>query len=181
LRPGEIVARGPGIFSGYLHLPEKTRESFTKDGWFRTGDLGYLDNDNYLHVVGRMSTMIKTQGGEKVQTEDLEEAFSKSDGIREIGILEDKGKLVALVVSATSASGEKENRKKGQDRDIIQRAIEARSRELPAHQRISDVRLTHDPLPRTRLGKIRRESLVERYRDAQKPSAGGKNHTDRHP
>jgi long-chain acyl-CoA synthetase len=178
-RAGEIVARGPGIFSGYLHLPEKTRESFTKDGWFRTGDLGYLDNDNYLHVVGRASTMIKTQGGEKVQPEDLEEAFSKSDAIREIGILEDKGKLVALVVAATPASGEKE--KKGQDRDIIQRAIEARSRELPSHQRISDFRLTHDPLPRTRLGKIRRESLVERYRDAGKQSAEGKNQTDRHP
>ena len=177
---GEIVVRGPGVFSGYLHLPELTRRSFTADGWFRTGDLGYLDLDHYLHVVGRASTMIKTQGGEKVQPEDLEKAYLENEAIREIGILEDQGKLVALIVPKAPAQ-EKRHPQRGQERERVKQALEATSRQLASHQRISDFAITNDPLPRTRLGKIRRAILIERYHQAQ--VQGDKNETpaDRHP
>jgi long-chain acyl-CoA synthetase len=50
---GEILARGPNVFAGYLNLPDKTAEVFA-DGWFRTGDLGHLDDEGYLHVAGRV-------------------------------------------------------------------------------------------------------------------------------
>jgi long-chain acyl-CoA synthetase len=175
---GEIVARGPGVFSGYLHLPKLTRQAFTEDGWFRTGDLGYLDKDNYLHVVGRVSTMIKTQGGEKVQPEDLEEIFAQSDVIQEIGILEDQGKLVAVVVPKAQKESETPE---GSQRDVIKEAIEARSRKLPSHQRISSFAITRDPLPRTRLGKIRRAELAERYRQAQRQPDKAAAKVKRHP
>ncbi|HNR11605.1 MAG TPA: AMP-binding protein, partial [Nitrosomonas europaea] len=55
---GEVQAKGPNVFSGYLNLPEVTREVFTEDGWFRTGDLGFFDRQGYLHLRGRVSTMI---------------------------------------------------------------------------------------------------------------------------
>ncbi|PYI86722.1 MAG: hypothetical protein DMF09_00740 [Verrucomicrobia bacterium] len=74
---GEILARGPNVFAGYRNLEDKTKEVFTDDRWFRTGDMGYFDDSDELHILGRISTLIKTESGEKVQTEDLEEAYAR--------------------------------------------------------------------------------------------------------
>jgi long-chain acyl-CoA synthetase len=71
---GEVQARGPNVFPGYRNLTEKTRESFTADGYFRTGDVGYFDADGYLYIVGRASAMIVMPTGEKVWPEDVEAA-----------------------------------------------------------------------------------------------------------
>ena len=78
---GEIVARGPNIFAGYRNLPEQTKQAFTPDGWFHTGDIGYLDGD-FLYVLGGLSTLIKTESGEKIQTEDIETAYATQGGLR---------------------------------------------------------------------------------------------------
>lgn len=151
---GEVMAKGPGVFSGYHHLPEKTAEAFTEDGWFRTGDLGYLDADGYLHIVGRVSTMIVTEGGENVDPETVEEAHAESPAIREIGVLERNRRLVALVVPQ---GGE------GEPERAAEEALAERSRALPSYQRISDYAVTREPLSRTRLGKLRRHLLEERF------------------
>src|ERR687893_173291 len=68
---GEILARGPGVFSGYRNMPKETEEVLTDDGWYRTGDLGYFDDDGYLYVTGRASTLIVTEGGKNVQPEEV--------------------------------------------------------------------------------------------------------------
>jgi long-chain acyl-CoA synthetase len=157
---GEVVARGPNVFSGYRNLPDKTDEVFTNDGWFRTGDMGYFDGDGCLHLLGRLSTLIKTESGEKIQTEDVEAAYAKESAIREIGVLEKGGKLVALVVPKQTGRGE-------DAKDDVREAVETASKRLPSHQRISDYAITPDALPRTRLGKIQRHRLVERYEQAK--------------
>jgi len=151
---GEVLARGPNVFSGYRNLPDKTNEVFTENGWFRTGDMGYFDADSNLHLLGRLSTLIKTESGEKIQTEDVEAAYAEESAIREIGVLEKKGKLVALVVPKKTGSDAK---------DTVRKAVETASKRLPSHQRISDYAITPDALPRTRLGKIQRHRLAERY------------------
>ncbi|MGZ5024910.1 MAG: AMP-binding protein, partial [Chthoniobacterales bacterium] len=161
---GELLARGPNVFSGYRNLPEQTAHAFTPDGWFRTGDIGYFD-DGFLHVTGRISTLIKTESGEKVQTEDVESAYAKEAAIREIGVLEKNGKLVALIVPERAACGD----------DIeaaVRAAIESTSRRLPTYERISDYALTNDALPHTRLGKIQRHRLAARFVAAK--NTGGK-------
>src|SRR5438552_1255229 len=155
---GEVTARGPNVFSGYRNLPDKTDEVFADDGWFRTGDMGYFDDDGSLHLLGRLSTLIKTESGEKIQTEDVEEAYAEESAIRDIGVLEKKGKLVALVVPKQTGSDAK---------DAVRKAVETASKRLPSHQRISDYALTPDALPRTRLGKIQRHRLAERYEKAK--------------
>src|SRR5438093_2661721 len=157
---GEILARGPNVFAGYRNLEDKTKEVFTDDRWFRTGDMGYFDDSDELHVLGRISTLIKTESGEKVQTEDVEDAYAEESAIREIGVLEKKGKLVALIVSGGTAHGD-------EGKDAVRKAVEAASKQLPSHQRISDYAITPDALPRTRLGKIQRHRLEERYDHAK--------------
>jgi long-chain acyl-CoA synthetase len=165
---GEVVARGPNVFAGYRNLPDKTDEVFAQNRWFRTGDMGYFDNDGNLHLLGRLSTLIKTESGEKIQTEDVETAYAGESAIREIGVLEKKGKLVALVVPKQTGSDAK---------DTVRKAIETASKRLPSHQRISEYAITPDALPRTRLGKIQRHRLAERYDQAKEggekaPAAG---------
>jgi long-chain acyl-CoA synthetase len=167
---GEILARGPNVFAGYWNLADKTREVFTDDRWFRTGDMGYFDEDDYLHVLGRISTLIKTESGEKIQTEDVEAAYAEEPAIREIGVLEKGGKLVAVIVPKQTGRGD-------DAKDAVRQAIETASKRMPSHQRISDYALTTDALPRTRLGKIQRHRLAERYDQAKEggekaPAAG---------
>lgn len=162
---GEILARGRNVFAGYRNLPQQTAKAFTSDGWFRTGDIGYFDKEKFLYVIGRISTLIKTESGEKVQTEDVEAAYAKEPAIREIGVLERSGKLVALIVPDRAACG-------GAVETAVRSAIESASRRLPSYERISDYALTQDALPHTRLGKIQRHRLAQRF-DAAK-GAGGK-------
>jgi len=77
---GEVMARGPNVFSGYLNLPEKTARVLDDDGWFRTGDTGSLDADGYLYLHGRESSMIVLSGGENVDPERVEEALRGARG-----------------------------------------------------------------------------------------------------
>ena len=95
---GEILARGPNVFSGYRHLPDDTRRAFTADGWFRTGDLGYRDADGFVYVLGRLSTMIVAESGKNIDPEAVEDVYLASGVICEIGVLQVAGKLVAVIV-----------------------------------------------------------------------------------
>jgi long-chain acyl-CoA synthetase len=159
---GEVVARGPSVFAGYHNLPDKTEEAVTDDGWFRTGDLGYLDDDGFLYITGRVKTLIVLPGGEKLQPDEVEEAYQGSPAIREAGVLERGGKLVAVILPDRASSGQQEDPGRAGE-DAVRKALEERSKALPSYQRIAEFVLTESPLPRTRLGKIRREELEELY------------------
>ncbi|MFW6152011.1 MAG: AMP-binding protein [Verrucomicrobiota bacterium] len=166
---GEILAKGPGVFDGYRNLHKENKDSFTRDGFFRTGDLGYLDGRGCLYVTGRISTMIVTEGGENVQPENVEAEYSKHSLITEIGLLEKDRKLVALAVPDKSAAGGLNTEKIN---SLVLEAIGEVSRNLPSYMRISDVRVTTRSLPRTRLGKIRRHILEKRWEEAGEKEAG---------
>jgi long-chain acyl-CoA synthetase len=162
---GEVLAKGPNVFAGYLHLPEKTAQTFSDDGYFRTGDVGYVDADGYLYLVGRASEMIVLAGGENIRPDLVEGVLARGEHIREVAVLEDDGRLVALIVPqhAPTPNHTSEEVERG-----IRQDIERLARELPSHHRISDYAVTVDALPRTRLGKLRRHTLRERYRQAKR-------------
>ncbi len=157
---GEVLARGPNVFTGYRNLPEKTAEDLDDDGWFHTGDLGELDEDGYLYLHGRQSTMIVLPGGENVDPERVEKALAASVSIREAGVLEHGDRLAAVVVPEAGLL-----REAGDEnfRQRVERAVEQAARELPSHHRPGRIRIAVDPLPRTRLGKLRRHKLEELF------------------
>ena len=157
---GEVLAYGPGVFRGYLNLPEKTAEAFTADGWFRTGDLGWLESSGYLHLAGRRSTMIVTAGGENVQPDTIEEAYQKHPAIEEVAVLERQGKIVGLIVPKVGAPAS------GDVEAMVRKAVADVSRTLPSYQRLAEFAVTREAIPRTRLGKPRRHLLAERYEQA---------------
>ena len=72
---GEICVKGPMVMQGYYKMPEETAKVFTKDGWFKTGDLGWLDKENYVMLSGRSKNMIVTEGGKNVYPEEIEDSF----------------------------------------------------------------------------------------------------------
>ena len=165
---GEIQARGPNVFAGYLNLPDKTREAFTADGWFRTGDLGFIDEEGYLHITGRAKEILVTAGGENVQPEAVETVYQRHPFIREFALLQHDGKLVGLILPEAAAI-----RRAGfaDAAAAVRQALAETGPTLPSYQRIGDYVLTLDPLPRTRLGKLKRHLLAAAYRQA-KAAAG---------
>lgn len=94
---GEIQAKGPNVMKGYYKAPELTREVFTDDGWFKTGDKVWFDKDNFLYIRGRIKTMIVGASGENIYPEEIESVINKMRFVLESLVVEKKGKLVAMV------------------------------------------------------------------------------------
>lgn len=168
---GEIRARGPNVFTGYWHNPTATAAAFTSDGWFKTGDLGSLDRDGYLTIVGRSKELIVLADGKKLFPEELEKLYTAAAPIREIAILEQDGRLAALIVPDEDVV-----RERGALREaaMIREELEDIGARLAPYQRIRDYRVTRVALPRTQLGKLKRHLLPELYAAAavrERPAA----------
>jgi long-chain acyl-CoA synthetase len=155
---GEVRARGPNVFAGYRHGVVPRDESFDAEGWFRTGDGGHIDSEGYLHLTGRLSSTLVLAGGENIDPERIERVLNAQPAIREAGVLARNGRLAAVIVAADSA-----NSADAHTQAPVDAALRAAQAELPGHHAIGDVRLSADPLPRTRLGKLRRPHLATRF------------------
>ena len=157
---GEVVLRGPSVFAGYFRDPLADRAAFTHDGWFRTGDLGRIDEDGYLSILGRIKEIIVLADGKNIAPEEVERAYGESPFVREIAVLERAGGLVAIVIPNLEAA-----RAAGTARidQMLRVSIGEISQSLPSFKRISGFALAHEPLPRTRLGKYRRHLMPEIY------------------
>jgi long-chain acyl-CoA synthetase len=94
---GEIWARGDNVMKGYYKEPELTAEIITPDGWLKTGDLGVFDRDGYLYIKGRLKNMIVRSGGENIYPEEIESVINNFRHVIDSLVIEQKGKLVALV------------------------------------------------------------------------------------
>ncbi|MGL1834910.1 GntR family transcriptional regulator [Rhodocyclaceae bacterium SMB388] len=98
---GHVQVRGPNVFPGYWRMPEKTREEFTDDGFFRTGDLGMIDARDYVVLVGRSKDLIIT-GGYNVYPKEIEACIDDIDGVKESAVIglphPDFGEAVAAVI-----------------------------------------------------------------------------------
>jgi long-chain acyl-CoA synthetase len=94
---GEIWAKGPNIMKGYYKEPEMTSEVLTPDGWFKTGDLGTLDSRNNLYIRGRLKNMIVGASGENIYPEEIESVINNFRFVVESLVVQQKGKLVAMV------------------------------------------------------------------------------------
>ena len=96
---GEILAKGPCVMQGYYKSPESTREVLSDDGWFRTGDIGYLDKDSYLFITDRKKDLLKTAAGKFVAPQPIENALKTSPYILNAMVVGDQRKfIVALIV-----------------------------------------------------------------------------------
>ena len=151
---GGIQIKGENVFAGYWHMPEKTREEFAADGYFRTGDVGTFDADGYLSIVGRAKDLI-ISGGYNVYPKEIELALDLLPGVAESAVIgvphPDFGEAVAAVVVA----------KKGENVDPS--ALIAELKKNFANYKVpKQVHLVED-LPRNLMGKVQKALLRERY------------------
>lgn len=154
---GGVQVRGPGVFQGYWRMPEKTREEFTADGWFRTGDVGFVDARGYVTLVGRSKDLI-ISGGYNVYPAEVEGAINELPGVAESAVVgvphPDFGEVgVALVIAQPGQRP---------DPEAILAALRARL----ANYKIPKRCVVVDELPRNAMGKVQKNLLRERYRDS---------------
>jgi long-chain acyl-CoA synthetase len=94
---GEILVRGPSVFQGYWNMPEETQAAFT-DGWFKTGDIGRLDQDGFLYVTDRKKDLLKTSGGKFIAPQPIENSLKHNPLIAEAVVVGDKRKFPAVLL-----------------------------------------------------------------------------------
>ena len=151
---GSIQIRGSNVFRGYWRMPEKTREEFTADGWFRTGDMGRLDAQGYLSIVGRAKDLIIT-GGYNVYPKEIELVIDAMPGVLESAVIglphPDFGEAVTAVVVARPGTELSELQ-------IIQH-VKAQLANYKVPKRV----ILLPDLPRNAMGKVQKNVLRQRY------------------
>ena len=153
---GVLEVRGPNVFKGYWRMLEKTREEFRDDGFFITCDLGRVDEDGYIHIVGRSKDLV-ISGGYNVYPKEIELMLDELDGVRESAVIgvphPDFGEaVVAVVVPAKGAVFEE---------GAVLAAIRGKVARFKQPKRVFAV----DELPRNTMGKVQKNILRETYRD----------------
>ena len=128
-KEGEIIVTGPNVMKGYYKDEEKTREVFTSDGYFRTGDLGMFSDDNILYIKGRSKNMILGPNGENIYPEEIEAVINSKEVVTESLVMQYKGKLVARVHLNMEHLEEKFHHLK-ENATEFQKQVEARADEV---------------------------------------------------
>jgi long-chain acyl-CoA synthetase len=96
---GELLVRGPSVFSGYWHKPAANAECFDQEGWFRTGDIGHLDQDGFLYITDRKKELLKTSGGKLVAPQPIENKLKVSVFVAQVALVGDKHKFISALIS----------------------------------------------------------------------------------
>ncbi|MFJ4705993.1 acyl-CoA synthetase [Streptomyces anulatus] len=152
---GEIQVRGPNLFTGYLNRPDATAAAHTADGWFRTGDVGTVDEDGYVTIVGRKATDLIKSGGYKIGAGEIENVLLAHPGVREAAVTGEEDpdlgeRVVAWVVAADPGAP-----------PTAEELADHVAAQLAPHKRPRTVHYL-DVLPRNDLGKIMKRSLHAR-------------------
>jgi long-chain acyl-CoA synthetase len=162
---GEVAVKGPMVMMGYFNMAEETAASFTPDGYLKTGDVGYMDSENYLYLTGRSKNMIVTEGGKNVYPEEIENEFQLFEEIEQIlirGFLQDakmKSEAIeALVYPSPEFTDEKgETLSKETMNGRIDQIITEVNQRLQPYQKIRRTVILDNPLEMTTTKKIKRQ------------------------
>ena len=161
---GEVIVKGPMVMQGYYNMPKETAESFTEDGYFKTGDLGYMDKENYLYLTGRAKNVIVTEGGKNVYPEEIENEFQLFEEIEQImlrGFVSDKKnkteEIEALVYpNHEFKDGTGNAPAPEQMKDLIEKIISDVNKRLLPYQRIQRTIILDKAMEMTTTKKIKR-------------------------
>ncbi len=180
---GEILVKGPCVMQGYYHKPDETREVFTADGWFRTGDIGRLDDDGFLIITDRKKELLKTAGGKFVAPAPIENLLKASPYISNAMVVGDRKKFVSVLIVPNFATIEGAARKAGREfasarqmsgdpwvRDLLTVELERLTAPLAQYEKpkrfaVVEQDFTYASGQLTYTLKLKRRVIEEQYRD----------------
>ena len=156
---GELLVKGDVVFVGYYKNEEATKAAFTEDGWFHTGDLGTMDKDNTLFLVGRCKSMLLSSNGQNIYPEEIEVVLNNMPFVAESLVVSRKEKLVALIVPDQNALADA-----GTDADNLTKIMDANlaalNKIVPAYSVVSSYEIQLEPFAKTPKGSIKRFMYV---------------------
>jgi long-chain acyl-CoA synthetase len=174
---GEIAVKGPMVMQGYYKNKKATDEIMTADGWLKTGDAGYIDNEQYVYLTGRKKSLIVTEGGKNVFPEEIEDQFQLFEEIEQIlvaGYLLDKktkaeGIRTFIFPADTYVKSVKEKHGEQEAAAVIQARMEEIVSEINkknvGYKHITKVTVVDKAMPMTSTKKIKRFEVMEEYKD----------------
>lgn len=153
--PGEVLVKGDNVFLGYYKNEEATNESFTKDGWFKTGDLGVIDEDGFLYIKGRSKTMILGPSGQNIYPEEIESELNNMLYVGESLVVEDNEKLLALIYPDQELM-DKEKLTSAQVLEKLNEGLKEVNKILPNYCKISGIEMVSEEFEKTPKRSIKR-------------------------
>jgi len=168
---GEVIVKGSMVMMGYYNMPEETAAAFTPDGYLKTGDLGYMDNENFLYLTGRATNMIVTEGGKNVYPEEIENEFQLFFEVEQVlvrgFILDAKMKtegIEALIYPSADFKNEKgETPSKEEMKARVEKIISEVNHRLQPWQKIARFEVLDKPMEMTTTKKIKRKEMESSY------------------
>ncbi|MCL2175198.1 MAG: AMP-binding protein [Treponema sp.] len=163
---GEVIVKGPMVMMGYYNMPEETAAAFTPDGYLKTGDLGYMDNEDYLYLTGRAKNMIVTEGGKNVYPEEIENEFQLYEEIEQIlirGYVMDQKMKSESIEALVYPNPEYKENGISLSTEAMEKRIKSIIKEvndkLQPYQKISKTEILDKPMEMTTTKKIKRGKL----------------------
>ena len=150
---GEIQVCGDNVMLGYYKQPDITAETFTDDGYMRTGDLGVIDKYGNIYIKGRSKNMILTANGQNIYPEEIEEELNALPHVRESIIIERKKRIIAIVATDNDDS---DPLTKSELETIMKSNLILLNRKLPAYSQVADIEILDDDFERTPKNSIKR-------------------------
>ena len=144
---GEVLVRGKNVMLGYLDDVEATSEVL-KDGWYHTGDIGYIDEDGFLFITGRMKNIIILSNGENISPEAVESKLASCEEIKEVIVRGEADRLLAYIWCGENWNRETEKR--------VRAFVMQYNKKVPPYQSIRNIVFQKEPFPKTSSGKIKR-------------------------
>ena len=172
---GEIVVKGPMVMQGYYKMPEETKAMFTEDGFFKTGDLGWMDKEHYIMLCGRAKNLIVTSGGKNVYPEEIEDAFQLYDDVQQVTVRgyyangdKTSEEIEALIYPSDELYkrlGCERNNEFVQDEvlDVIKKIVSKVNKTFQSYSQISKITLLKEPLEMTTSQKVKRNFTPKTY------------------
>ena len=164
---GEILYKGPNVMLGYYEMPEKTAEVIDAEGWFHTGDLGFMDPEGWLYITGRKKNVIVTKTGKNIYPEELEQVLNKLPVIEECmvygldGMDAGDGTVVAAQVRPDYEAIRERGPREPDEEDvyeIVKRFIAEENQKLPNYKRIRHIVIREEEFVKTTTHKIKRQA-----------------------
>ena len=158
---GEIQVKGSNVMLGYYNNPEANADVFTEDGWFRTGDVGYLDCDGYVYITGRIKFVIVLENGKNVFPEEIEEYLDAIDIIAEGCVIGRKSETSDEVVLTAVIFPDYSKFDKDVDDNTVyealKKAINVANKKLPTYKQIKAIEIRKTEFEKTTTKKIKRQ------------------------